>query len=248
MALSYDDPPQSWAQSNWTEGTGGVSGFSANGSTDENTRLYDLDPWDRRAIVWRCTPNGLAGDGDGGWNSSLISVDNTKRYRFSVWIRRTVTGSDGRYYFGTRNYNSSDSLIDLEYVNGSNASNNPYFYYGDGENAGDLPQQTWVLMVAHVWPEGTDFASSSTRHPDTGWYGVDGTDYSSYPEVIRDFQWTADTAKAVHRAYLFYGYSTTDAVQDFIYPRVDLCDGTEPGIKALLRHGRSFLLSNILLT
>jgi hypothetical protein len=247
MALSYTDPPQSWAQSNWTEGTGSVSGFSANGSTDENTRLYAEDPWGRRNIIWRCTPNGASNGGDGGWNSSTFAIDNTYMYRFSVWMRRTVKGTDGRFYFGTRNYNSSVSLIDINYVTGTTYTNNPYFQYGDGETTnGDIPDEEWVLLIGHVWPYGTSLPTISTTHPQSGMWRMDGTEWTS-TELVRDLAWTVDSARTVHRSYLYYCGSNTDAVQDFIFPRVDKCDGTEPELQALLRHGRSFLLGNIIL-
>ena len=248
MALTYDDPPQSWAQSNWTEGNGSVSGFSRNGGDSENTRLYELDPWGRRAILWRCQADGTGGDGDGGWNTSVFNVDKDAMYRYSVWMRRTVKGSDGRFYFGVYNYNSSSIRIDLNNVVGGSAGDNPYFQYGDGETTnGDIPDEEWVLLVGHVWPEGTILDSISTTHPQSAMWRMDGTKWST-PEFVRDYAWTTDTYYATHRCYLFYCYATTDAVQDFCYPRVDKVTGQEPNLHALLRHGRSFLLSNILMT
>lgn len=40
MALDISDPPQSWADANWTESTGSVTYFAQNGNTAENDRDY----------------------------------------------------------------------------------------------------------------------------------------------------------------------------------------------------------------
>jgi hypothetical protein len=91
----------------WTTGSGsinenlslyGISGYELNGSTEENIRVLGEDPFgNTNAIVWRSNSiDGMSNvpppgnDGDGGWNSSTISIDNSKMYRFSIWMKKIL--------------------------------------------------------------------------------------------------------------------------------------------------------------
>lgn len=244
MELTYTDPPQSWAQTYWTVGTGSATNFSQNGSTDENTREYGIDPWDRRAVLWKCTPNGLSYGGDGGWNSGTFSIDSTALYRFSCWFRRTVLGPGGYAYLGSHGYGTTNGV----YTYGGVLDTNPYHwiainninYFGGSEDE-------WVLAVGHIFPHDTTL-NAEKNHSDTGLWRADGTYvtsyYSAYP---RDFKWHSSSTSANHRAYLFYSDTSTEPVQHMVYPRVDKIDGNHPTLKDLLRDGRSYLLANLLL-
>ena len=83
----------------WTTGSGGIGSFSQNGSTDENERVIGTDPFGNSSVLWETRANGTAAD-DGGWNHSSFGADNTKLYRFSVWVKRTSSTSGGTFYFG----------------------------------------------------------------------------------------------------------------------------------------------------
>ena len=196
----------------WTLGTGGVSGFYANGATNENYRITDTDPHGRDTVVWEARPEATSG-ADGGWNGSYYPIDNTKFYRFAVWIRRTVSGN-GSMYFGL--HGGSDAVQNRS----NNASNtNPYFISG-GQGS------EWTLYVGHVWPAGS---GSGGIHPETGRYTVSDGKTGS----INDFVWGVGTTSTHHRSYLYYSTDTSTR-QQFVYPRVDLIDGTEPSVQALL--------------
>ena len=70
--------------------------------------------------MWATLSNDATSDDDGGFNSSSVTIDKSKKYRYSIWIKRENIG-DGRTYFGCGGSTVS-SLGTSETVNG-----NPYF-------------------------------------------------------------------------------------------------------------------------
>lgn len=210
----------------WTTGTGGVSGFgSDNGSASENHRIIGTDPYGNDAVIWEARPDSSSG-ADGGWNTNRFSIDNTKLYRFSVWVRRTVY-DDGRFYFGTRGYGSTNGVLRRD--SGNNTTNPYYWTSSDPPTTGQLPQNEWVLVVAHNWPAGS---GTGAEHPDSGRYTVSA---GRYGNINRDYVWRNETVEALHRSYLYYSTQTTPR-QQWVYPRVDIVDGNEPSIDDLLNN------------
>ena len=204
----------------WEDGqTGSVTGFSQNGSTSENYRILGSDPWGKETVIWEARPDETSGP-DGGWKSSQFNIDNTKMYRFSVWIRRTVLGN-GSAYLGCNGYGSTNGVLQRD--NGAN-NTNPYFWSGAWSSSYG---SDWVLIVGHIWPVGS---GTGSNHSDSGLYYADGTRIGN---ITRDFVWREETTTALHRAYLYYSTDTSTR-QQFCYPRVDICDGTEPSINELL--------------
>lgn len=198
----------------WVAGTtGNATGFSVNGSAAENHRITDVDPFGKSITVWEARPDATSG-ADGGWNGTYYNVDTTKMHRLSVWIRRPVIGN-GSTYLGTHGETAA-------VLNRSNeASNsNPYFFSG-GWSATE-----WRLVVGHVWPVGSGTGSS---YIDSGIYDVNGNKIQS----TGDFVCAAGTTSLHHRSYLYYSTNTTTR-QQWCYPRMDVCDGTEPSIEALI--------------
>ena len=209
--------------STWQLNGTAATGFSRNGGSDENIIISGTGPFGENALIWEARPNG-AGGADGGWNSGQFSVDNTKLYRFSVWVRRTVY-DNGRFYFGTRGYGSTNGVYQRN--NGAN-STNPYCYVtADPPTTSQLPSNTWVLVVFHVWPAGS---GTGDNHPDSGLYTQSGGKYAG---ISLDFVWRSETTTALHRTYLYYAEATTPR-QQWVYPRVDIVDGNEPSIEELL--------------
>lgn len=211
--------------------TTGVTGFEFN-ETDsgENTLIQDTDPFGQQAVIWKAqSPDGV---NDGGWNSTSIDVDHTKLYRFSVWVNRKVTGTDGIFYFGLEGYD--DSLSDIGVIRRSTGSNetNPYFVFsGTGSgSAATLPEDEWVLVVAHVWPSGSGTGSNKD---DSGVWKTDGTKLTG-TATFYDYVWNTTVTKTVHRTYLFYSEGDASVIQHWCYPRIDLVDGTEPKIEDLI--------------
>jgi len=208
---------------NWTTGSGGVSGYNQNGSTVENERVVATDPWGNNAVVWESRPTGTS-DADGGWNTDSFTIDNTKLYRFSVWVRRTSSTSGGTFYFGM--YAGGDGS---RRTDNSTIETNAYW---ECTGAGNLTQNQWYLWVGHVYPAMTTFTG---RNPTTGYYTTNGrvADINGCNIGSGDLKWSTNSTTGVHRTYHYYCADNTTRLQ-FYQPRVDLVDGTEPSINQLL--------------
>ena len=85
-----------------------------------------------------------------------------------------------------------------------------------------------MLIVGHIHPEGT--SAGSPIHPDSGLYSAED---GRIGNITTDFIFANGTTTARHRSYLFYSTNTTTR-QQWVYPRMDKCDGTEPSIAELL--------------
>lgn len=202
----------------WEAGqTGNVGMFPRNGDIPENHRVVDTDPWGKPTVVWEARPDATSGP-DGGWNADFVPVDPTKTYRFSTWVRRTVIGN-GTFYMGCHG-----SPAVLNRSNGV-ANGNPYFDYRGGLGA------TWILVVGHIWPIGS---GAGAVHPDSGVYTVtDGRISNVGGNTGGDCVFAEGTTAARHRSYLYYS-TDVNTRQQWCYPRMDVCDGTEPSIAELL--------------
>ena len=221
--------------STWYVGATSVTGFGFNGASSENALIADTDPFGNTAVIWKAYNPG--GDADGGWNTNYIDVDHTKLYRFSVWVNRKVTGTDGSFYFGTRGYNDSLSNVGVLYRSDGTNETNPYFYFTyQPPTEEQLPEDQWVLVVGHVWPSGSGTGSDK---PETGVYNTDGTKrtITTGPSYIpKDFVWNTTVTKTAHRTYLYYSENDANVIQHWAYPRIDLVDGTEPSIDDLINN------------
>lgn len=209
----------------WVPGTGGSTGYGANGSSTEQLRvLVSNDPWGRNSVVWRTTPDDISG-ADGGWNSNYYPVDVQYTYRYSVWIRRHTAGTGGTCYMGM---NPNPIRND----NGA-SQGNPYFTY---PSIASLTQNVWYLVVAHVFYAGY----TGGRHPKSGWYeNGDKISDKSYGNCgDQDTRWSDTTTSAQHRAYHYYTTNTASGIE-FAYPRIDKVDGNEPTIEQMLFRGES---------
>lgn len=213
----------------WTIGTDGVGDFNANGSAGENARILGTDPFGNSDIVWQSQPNGNGND-DGGWNSNYFAIDEKKLYRYSVWVKRVSTTTNGTSYFGLNA--SSDPISN--YTNSQ--AGNPYW---DCRNIGSFTQNVWYLLVGHVFP--SDYAGGVTVHPDTAIYTTSGYNTGiGFCNVSSDLRWYPGTTTANHRAYHYYCNDNTSRIQWF-EPRMDLCDGSEPKISDLIAGNRNIL-------
>lgn len=214
----------------WVIGSSGSqTGFTQCGETACNSIIEGPDPFGNSTAIWRTLNNDATSDSDGGWDGSSFAIDNTKLYRFSVWVKRRVLGN-GTFYFGCHGFGTTNGV----YYNtdGTTLDTNPYF---TARAWSGLPMDEWVLVVGHIWPYTN---TSTSNHVDSGYYNTAGVKIAS---ISRDFRWHSASTSSNHRTYLYYSTdATTD--QEWCYPRVDLCDGTEPSISDLL----SGIDSNIL--
>jgi hypothetical protein len=196
----------------------------------ENSIVYDRDPWGKANLVWKAQPKDATtvSSADGGWNGPLISIDNTKTYRFSFWINRKVWGT-GTYYVGAHGYNSSVQNMGLINRTSGGSNNTNYYFTAFNPSTDALPQNVWQLVCHHVHPVGSGVGSN---HPDSGYYLL-STGIGGKRVYGNDAVWTPNTSGAQFRTYLYYA-SDNQAVQQWLYPRVDVVDGTEPTVQELL--------------
>ncbi|CAM1370856.1 RHS repeat-associated core domain protein-containing protein (modular protein) [Tenacibaculum litoreum] len=194
--------------SDWLEGMGSTSFYNQNGSTAENQRVLGASPRGTKEVLWLCG-NDVTSNADGGWNTDYIAIDNTKSYRYTVWVKRTGS-QNGRTYHGTQNVNNLSGT----------ANNNPYFW------SGDLPQlDTWYLLVGIIHPAGYTGSDKGI----SGVYDINGT------RVIdgTEFVWDSSTTTSRFRSYLYYS-TDVNTNQYFWNPVLETVDGTELSIDAIV--------------
>lgn len=208
--------------SGWTLTSTG--GWSNNGASSENCRVIYPNPRGNSDIMWATLTNDTSSNDDGGFHSPQVVIDKTKKYRFSVWIRRENVGS-GRTYLGLNAYDSSSVENGLLKLDGT-AITNPYFtHFLASETFGTACNNDWILLVGYVHPNSYSGSNDSTN----GVYKQDGTRVGG----ITDYKWSTTASKTRIRSYLYYSTSTAER-QYFYRPRIDLCDGSEPTIQELL--------------
>jgi hypothetical protein len=223
-------PSNSLAKFPWKIGTGSETGFGRNGSVAENERVVDTNPFGQQDIVWQSPGNDSNSNADGGWNSVYFSVDSTKMYRFSVWVCKKTTVGNGRYYLGLYGEDASSANIGVHRRSNDTLSTNHYFHNPkfSTDLSSSVSVNEWVLGVGHVWPEGSGIGSD---HEDSGIWNLFGE--KIYSGGVGDAYWETGTVEALHRSYQFYS-TTTNEIQQWWHPRVDIVDGTEPTIQQLL--------------
>ena len=202
---------------------------SLNGLSTENAIDYRTDPFGNKSLVWQCYPSGNGND-DGGWNSTQFRIDNTKTYKYIIYVKRytsLVSPDAGNTYWGPNEYNDVNPKI--RNLSDSSLNINPYFYSG----VSGLSLNKWYLIVAYVY--GSSFVDTSD---DRG--GVYDCDTGQKVTTTVSFKWDSSATVARHRAYLFYnsiGNSST-LYQEFFNPAVYEVDGTEPDLNRLLDKGK----------
>ena len=204
----------------WEDGqTGSVGPFTQYSSN--NSRILALDPWGKETVVWKGTgPSGA------GIYFNPFSIDNTKLYRMSYWEKRVTNGTatSCRYYFGLNGYGSVNGVVNLA----GSYNTNPYFYSTSAiPTYAEIHVGEWILIVGHVFPH---TYSSTDKHPESGRYSLDG----KFGNLTADFKWAPETTTGRSRTLAIYTPNTSDVEHYTVYPRIDICDGTEPTIEELL--------------
>ena len=210
----------------WVIGTyGSQPGFSALvGLEGSDDIIASADPWHKTIPIWQASARGSS-NADGGWGSTQFAIDNTKLYRFSTWVKRSVVGT-GTMYFGTYAYDINGTLKGVYNRTTGTLTTNSYLDARVWPGAAGV----WYLLVGHVWPVGS---GTGGDRKESGWYDQISGKVYSLVSSYGDFVWKEDSASSVHRTYLYYS-TTTAARQQWCYPRVDVIDGTEPSIDDLL--------------
>jgi hypothetical protein len=217
--------------STWVTGadysTTGPAGFNLNqNASGENSIIVTQGPDGTPKQVWQAV--SANGNNDGGWDTTSFTVDHLKPYRFSCWIRRVGTKDTGTAYLGLGG-NTVNSL-------GNVLDSNPYFIYISRNN---LLEDRWYLFIGYVWP--STYTGTTTLGLNIG--GVyDGTTGELIATANNTWKWVSGITSSNHRCYQFY--SQDGNIQQFYGPRVDVADGSEPSIDALLAMAKATVAAN----
>lgn len=201
----------------WRHGNQGSSGdWAALGPLATNRQITGLDPFGKNIVLWDGKENIIA-SADSGFTSKGCVADPNQLYRYSVWIRRPVIGN-GRSYLGLYTH-SSEGVHTTRSLLSNTVEQNPYFWH-DILNIND-----WILVVGHLHPH---TYTDGITHKDSGVY----RNFKKSAGAI-DYRSSATTVSLTMRSYLYYSTMSPDT-QQWCYPRIDKCDGTEPTIAELL--------------
>lgn len=198
--------------------TSGAQGWTPNQGAGSDAFVVATLPDGSSGIVWQATSDTANGAG-GGWNPSsvptdLFPVNPQKTYLFACYTKG-VSGI-GNEYLGV---SLGGEVCDL---NTTTPNTNPYF---SGPVVHD--NSVWHLHVGWVYPAGTTghlVGRAGSYNCATGALLVAGANYN----------WAAATQQCSTRAYQFYCGAGTVGVQQFVWPAVYLCDGSEPSVDDLL--------------
>lgn len=176
--------------------------FTKLGSEQENEIINGITPFGNTDLLWKCGSDVTTG-ADGGWMTNIISVDKTVGYRYTTWVKRTGSTTDGSTHHGPYYVNNLDGT----------ENSNPYFWLGN------LPEvDTWYLLVGVVHPYNYTGGDSG----ESGLYDIEGNKLASGT----DFKWKSTTTIGRFRNYL---WSSTDlnTYQYFYKPLLQRLDGQE---------------------
>lgn len=212
----------------WTIGTSGSQGnFTANGTSSENEIISRSTPYGYADAVWASLGNDSTSGPDGGWNNYNNTIDRTKTYRLSVWVRRENTGSgSGGFYLGTQ----GNTVWGL---GTTTKQGNPYLF--SGLLISEIPEMVdnWILFVGFIHPTTYGGGTSSNN----GAYDINGNlIYSG-----TDFQWANDATVGGHRTYLYYSTKTDERIYWYA-PRMEQVENTG-NIDELIRSEYNILKS-----
>ena len=204
--------------STWKLGFDRYDGFTRYGDSNRSEIVIDDAPHGFDDVVWRAINDDQpVSSKDGGFNAVRVAIDARARYRYSVWIRRKVTG-DGNHYFGARAFNPGSQHATENF----SGVIQPNSYSVQGRDPGN----EWQLYVAYMYPAGT----SPEPVDDGGVYDLSG-------ERVREaisFRFAGDATMLEMRCYLAFSSDQTTR-QDHFRPRIEKIDGTEPSIEQLVK-------------
>ena len=96
--------------------------------------------WGRTSLLFISRNNDVASNFEGGWNSSVTTVDRTKELRVTFWINIRKKGSNGTIYTGM--YMNGSGMI---HRTSGNVQGNPYFSYISHTNS-LFNEGEWLMM------------------------------------------------------------------------------------------------------
>jgi len=207
----------------WVNGTSGSQGIYSKNGQEPDRIIHKPNPWGVMSDIWAVESNDIGNDGDGGWNVTDVSIDHTKTYRYSVWIRKENAGN-GRAYFGCQ----GNTVWNL---GTTTVNSNPYFF--NARNADVTQDEIWLLWVGFV--HASDY--SGTTHTDSGLYNLAGTKVAT----STDYKWISGQEIGGHRAYQYYS-TTVDERQYFYDPVMEIYQDSVSSTITDLLNGNTDLL------
>ncbi|MBN2239819.1 MAG: hypothetical protein JW712_08590, partial [Dehalococcoidales bacterium] len=164
----------------------------------------------------------------GIWYTHGPKIDPLKHYRISYWFKQSGAESsiDGRLYFGL------DMNSRFVKLTGTSLETSPYFF---SEYAYKLNSTKWYLLVGNVYPYNTP-QQASMPATDSGLYEYDptfGTLKKIASSFAGDYRFADSTVDILRPRTAIYANTDTDQ-KDFywMFPRIDLIDGSEANIFA----------------
>jgi hypothetical protein len=205
--------------------------FTINGIGDENAVVWGDDPFNNKALLWKCILNTSASDGDGGWNKSIvIPANNNIGYLSYVYFKADFTAdnaNDGTVYLGAGQ--TTGQTLNLDGTNNTN----PYSTssaLNAANNGGAVIANRWYIMVGIY-----QAYNNSTTDNDTI-AGVYDVETGEKVATGGEFKMGNNTTGQVHIAYVYYDAST-DANENVYFwnPGFHAIDGSEPKIQDLVK-------------
>ena len=203
--------------SSWTSGSGSVAGFNKYGSDSENNRILATSPFGTQEIIWVGSPDGSTNTATGGWSTTSVSIDPTKTYRLTVWIKKN-NSFDGNVVFKTKISDSSSGNAALQ-LNGL-ASSNPIFQANDVTTLGK-----WYLYVGFI--HGYNYAGT------TNIGGLYDPVNESLITANTDYKFTSNASTIIHYAHLWSSGNSADSLELYA-PTIFEVNGFEPSITEML--------------
>lgn len=213
----------------WVIGsTGSQPGFTRKsvGSVEENSIVMGLNPYGNMTPVWKCESSvPSTANNDGGWETSDIAIDHRKTYRFSVWLKRMST-SDGYSYFGLDAQDDA-GVGRIQKLDGTATGVYAYFMNAARTTTADK----WYFVVGYVHGSGTTVTATTggVYDPVTG---------RKVAITTIDYKFTTAATTLMSRAYQ-WSCAVDGTIQYFYDPRIELCDGSEMQIDAILNGASS---------
>ncbi|MEP1490168.1 MAG: fibronectin type III domain-containing protein [Algibacter sp.] len=201
--------------STWSEGSGSVAGFSQYGVDEENIREIGIGPYGANVLLWKAVPNESNGTA-GGWGTGYFSIDHTKTYRFTIWIKK-INSNDGYTEFAFSALDSSGENA-YSFLNGD-PHNNSSFYRGDPPGLDE-----WYLFSGYIHK-----STYTNTNSIGGVYNKSGVKLS----ILNDYKFLPEVLELQQRVWLAGDTNTSDA-QFFYAPTLYEVNGQEPTIEELI--------------
>ena len=172
----------------WNHNEPHANGTSANWYNIGSGNTFELvDTPYGTDVVWQAKGTPDANDGDGGFYSKPVSIDNTKTYRYSVWVRRPVHGN-GNFYLGAasrwdvHNTPAATGSDIIKHLSSGGTTVNPYFWAFDWNTSGTDSVGTDLLEGQGNFSGGNAPVSavSGTHNPDNNIIQMNGPSGSGY--------------------------------------------------------------------